>query len=65
MSGKDGEWERAEVSCPSCLELLVLRPGMTEIWCGRCEIGYEISEAKHPRDPKRSVLVLEKKRGER
>ncbi len=65
MSGKDGEWERAEVSCPSCLELLVLCPGLREIWCGRCEIGYEINETRHPRDPERSVLVLEKKRGNR
>jgi len=34
------------VSCPSCQELLVLRPGLTEIWCGRCGIGYEIYETK-------------------
>ena len=63
--GAAGEWERAEVSCPACRELMPIRPGLVEIWCKRCEVGYAINEAKHPRDPNRSVLVLERKGGNR
>jgi hypothetical protein len=55
-------WEKAEVSCPNCLEILVLRPGLEEIWCQRCEVGYDVMESRNPRDPERTVLVLSKKR---
>jgi len=58
----DAPWEKAEVSCPSCLEILVLRPGLEEIWCQRCEEGYDVMESANPRDPQRTVLVLSKKR---
>lgn len=56
-------WEKAEVSCPNCLEILVLRPGLEEIWCQRCEVGYDVMESRNPKDPERTVLVLSKKRG--
>jgi hypothetical protein len=55
-------WEKAEVSCPTCMEIIVLRPGVEEIWCQRCEEGYDVMESKNPRDPERTVLVLSKKR---
>lgn len=55
-------WEKAEVSCPNCLEILVLRPGLEEIWCQRCEVGYDVMESQNPKDPERTVLVLSKKR---
>jgi hypothetical protein len=58
----DVSWEKAEVSCPNCLEILVLRPGLEEIWCQRCEVGYDVMESRNPRDPERTVLVLSKKR---
>jgi hypothetical protein len=58
----EAPWERAEVSCPNCLEILVLRPGVEEIWCQRCESGYDVMESRSPRDPERTVLVLSKKR---
>ncbi len=58
----DAPWEKAEVSCPNCLEILVLRPGLEEIWCQRCEEGYDVMESPNPRDPERTVLVLSKKR---
>ncbi|MGD0265319.1 MAG: hypothetical protein ABSD47_10290 [Candidatus Methylomirabilota bacterium] len=58
----DAPWEKAEVSCPNCLEILVLRPGLEEIWCQRCEEGYDVMESANPRDPERTVLVLSKKR---
>jgi hypothetical protein len=59
----DQPWERAEVRCPHCLEILVLRPGLREIWCQRCENGYDVMESPNPKDPERTVLVLSKKRG--
>jgi hypothetical protein len=55
-------WEKAEVSCPTCQEILVLHPGLTEIWCIRCEVGYDIMESPNPRAPERTLLVLSKKR---
>jgi len=58
----DAPWEKAEVRCPNCLEILVLRPGLEEIWCQRCEEGYDVMESPNPRDPERTVLVLSKKR---
>ncbi len=61
--GMDQPWERAEVRCPHCLEILVLRPGLQEIWCQRCENGYDVMESPNPKDPERTVLVLSKKRG--
>jgi hypothetical protein len=60
--GMETAWEKAEVSCPNCLEILVLRPGVEEIWCQRCESGYDVMESRSPRDPERTVLVLSKKR---
>jgi hypothetical protein len=47
----DAPWEKAEVSCPNCLEILVLRPGLEEIWCQRCEMGYDVMESQNPKDP--------------
>ncbi len=47
----DVPWEKAEVSCPNCLEILVLRPGLEEIWCQRCEVGYDVMESQNPKDP--------------
>jgi LSD1 subclass zinc finger protein len=58
----DAPWEKAEVSCPNCREILVLRPGLEEIWCQRCEQGYDVTESANPKDPERTVLVLSKKR---
>lgn len=58
----DCPWEKAEVSCPNCMEIIVLRPGVTEIWCQRCEEGYDVMENRNPRDPERTVLILSKKR---
>ncbi len=58
----DTPWEKAEVSCPTCHEIIVLRPGVEEIWCQRCEEGYDVMESRNPRDPERTVLVLSKKR---
>jgi hypothetical protein len=58
----DASWEKAEVSCPTCMEIITLRPGVEEIWCQRCEEGYDVMESKNPRDPERTVLVLSKKR---
>jgi len=54
-------WERAEVSCPACQEILVLHPGLVEIWCQRCEAGFDIMESPNPRAPERTLLVLSKK----
>jgi hypothetical protein len=56
----EAPWERAEVSCPNCLEILVLRPSVEEIWCQRCESGYDVMESRSPRDPERTVLFLRK-----
>jgi hypothetical protein len=58
----DCPWEKAEVNCPNCMEIIVLRPGVEEIWCQRCEEGYDVMERRNPRDPERTVLVLSKKR---
>jgi hypothetical protein len=58
----DSLWETAEVGCPNCREIIVLRPGVEEIWCQRCEEGYIVMESPNPRDPERTVLVLSKKR---
>ena len=58
----DSSWEKAEVSCPNCREIIVLRPGVEEIWCQRCEEGYDVMENRNPRDPERTVLILSKKR---
>ena len=58
----DSTWEKAEVSCPNCMEIIVLRPGVEEIWCQRCEEGFDVMESRNPRDPERTVLVLSKKR---
>ena len=55
-------WEKAQVGCPNCSELLTLRPGRTEVWCQRCEAGFEIREAKSPSHPDRLVLLLAPKR---
>jgi hypothetical protein len=55
-------WEKAEVGCPACHEIIVLRPGVEEIWCQRCEEGFDVLESRNPRDPERTVLVLSKKR---
>jgi hypothetical protein len=44
------------------MEIIVLRPGVSEIWCQRCEEGYDVMESRNPRDPERTVLVLSKKR---
>ena len=30
-------WERAEIQCPGCREILVLRASLLEIWCPWCE----------------------------
>ncbi len=57
-------WEKAEVNCPTCREILVLHPGLCEIWCLRCEEGYDIMESPSPRAPDRTLLVLSKKRGD-
>jgi hypothetical protein len=54
-------WETAEVGCPECGEIIVLRPGVVEIWCQRCEDGYDVTERRSPREPERTVLVLSKK----
>lgn len=58
----DCPWEKAEVSCPNCMEIIVLRPGVAEIWCQRCEEGYDVMESRNARDPERTVLVLSRKR---
>jgi hypothetical protein len=58
----ESAWDTAGVSCPNCAEMLTLRPEIAEIWCGRCEEGYDITESRNPRDPDRIVLVLAKKR---
>jgi hypothetical protein len=42
--------------------MLTLRPEVAEIWCGRCEEGFDVTESRHPRDPDRIALVLSKKR---
>jgi hypothetical protein len=55
-------WEKAEVGCPTCHEIIVLRPGVEEIWCQCCEEGFDVLEGRNPRDPERTVLVLSKKR---
>ena len=44
------------------MEIITLRPGVEEIWCQRCEEGYDVKENRNPRDPDRTVLVLSKKR---
>lgn len=58
------EWERAEVACPACDEILGLRPWCEEIWCPRCETGFRVTHARSARDPSRSVLVLQRKAAE-
>lgn len=58
----DCPWEKAEVGCPNCMEIIVLRPGVEEIWCQRCEEGYDVMEKRNPKDPERTVLVLSRKR---
>jgi hypothetical protein len=50
-------WERAEIQCPGCREVLVLRASLLEIWCP----WYEVREASHRTDPRRIVLTLTKK----
>jgi hypothetical protein len=35
---------------------------LEEIWCQRCEVGYDVMESQNPKDPERTVLVLSKKR---
>lgn len=58
-------WEQAEIQCPGCGEILVLRASLFEIWCPWCEEPYEVRETPHRADPARVVLILAKKsRGE-
>lgn len=59
----EGQWEKADVSCPNCLEILVLKPWCEEIWCPRCEVGYDVVERKSRTDPARIVLFLSRKSG--
>ena len=54
-------WERAEIQCPGCREVLVLRASLLEIWCPWCEEPYEVREVPHRTDPRRIVLTLTKK----
>jgi len=54
-------WERAEIQCPGCREILVLRASLLEIWCPWCEEPYEVREVPHRTDPRRTVLTLTKK----
>jgi hypothetical protein len=56
----DISWVKAELSCPTCGEILCLRPGVAEIWCRRCEGRYDVLEGWNPRDPGRVILVLSK-----
>lgn len=32
-----------------------------EVWCQRCEKGYDVTESRSPREPARTVLILSKK----
>lgn len=54
-------WEQAEIQCPGCSEVLVLRASLLEIWCPWCEELYEVRETPHRADPTRIVLTLAKK----
>ena len=54
-------WEQADIHCPGCREILVLRASLDEIWCPWCEEPYEISQTAHHADPSRIVLTLVKK----
>lgn len=54
-------WERAEIQCPGCREILTLQPSLLEIWCPWCEEPYEIRETSHHADPARIVLTLIRK----
>lgn len=54
-------WERAEIQCPGCGDILVLRVSLLEIWCPWCEEPYEVRESAHHADPNRIVLTLTKK----
>ena len=54
-------WEQAEIQCPGCSEVLVLRASLLEIWCPWCEEPYEVRETPHRADPTRIVLSLAKK----
>ncbi len=54
-------WEQAEIQCPGCREVLVLRASLLEIWCPWCEEPYEVRETPHHADPTRIVLTLAKK----
>ncbi len=55
------DWERAEVRCPGCHDILVLRASLLEIWCPWCEELYEVRETPHHADPSRIVLTLARK----
>jgi phage FluMu protein Com len=54
-------WEQAEIQCPGCHEILVLRASLVEIWCPWCEEPYEVHETPHQTDPTRIVVTLVKK----
>ena len=54
-------WERAEIQCPGCREILVLSASLLEIWCPWCEEPYEVRETPHHADPTRIVLTLARK----
>jgi uncharacterized Zn finger protein (UPF0148 family) len=51
-------WDRAEVRCPGCGEILVLRAALAQIWCPWCEEPYEVREVPHRADPSRIILIL-------
>jgi len=55
------QWEQAEIQCPGCHDILVLRASLHEIWCPWCEEPYEIREIPHQTDPTRIVLILTRK----
>ncbi|HLC21719.1 MAG TPA: hypothetical protein VJM10_06395 [Candidatus Methylomirabilis sp.] len=54
-------WDRAEIQCPGCHEVLVLQASLLEIWCPWCEEPYEVREIPHHADPSRIVLTLVRK----
>ena len=54
-------WYSAEIQCPGCHEILVLRAALAEIWCPWCEEPYEVRQTMHHADPSRIVLTLVKK----
>jgi hypothetical protein len=57
----EANWEQAEIQCPGCREILVLRASLLEIWCPWCEEPYEIREVPRRADPSRIGLHLVKK----